>query len=161
VHSSPYPGKSVLAAVAAILIVSAAWTVRGADGETFGAGVTVTTPTPLASIVARPSDFEGKTVRVDGVVTAVCEVAGCWMALAPSAEASTQALRFKVEDGVIVFPLRARGRRASAQGVVERIAGHDAHGREAAAEHAHQEKRHADPPASTLWHVRATGAIVY
>jgi hypothetical protein len=158
---SRLPRTSVIAACAAILVASAAWTTQGAGADTFGGGVTLPTVTPLASVIARPADFEGKSVRVEGVVTAVCEVAGCWMALAPSTAAPGQTLRFKVDDGVIVFPLTARGRRASAQGVVERIARHDAHGREAAAEHAHQEGRHPDAPASTLWHVRATGAVVY
>lgn len=160
-HLSRFHGTWAIAACAATLTVSAALTVRGAGADTFGGGVTLPAVTPLASVIARPAEFEGKAVRVEGVVTAVCELAGCWMALAPSAGASGQTLRFKVEDGVIVFPLSARGRRASAQGIVERIARHDAHGREAAAEHAHQEGRHTDPPASTLWHVRATGAVVY
>lgn len=133
----------------------------GAGPQKLGAGVTVAAVTPLASVAARPASFEGQTIRVDGVVTAVCEVAGCWMALAASQDAQSPTVRFKVDDGVVVFPVSARGRRASAQGVVERIAVDDAHGREAAAEHADHEGRSPASPTATLWHVRATGAVVY
>ena len=36
--------------------------------------------TPIADVVKSPKDFVGKTIRVDGVATAVCEAMGCWMA---------------------------------------------------------------------------------
>jgi hypothetical protein len=152
--------RVVKAGLSVLGVVMLAAVLNGAGGETLGAGVTIEKATPLATVLARPEQFEGKTIRVEGVVTAVCEVAGCWMALAPDQGSRGATLRFKVEDGVIVFPLHARGRRASAQGVVERIARHDAHGHEAAAEHAHQEGRTATARAATQWHVRATGAVL-
>lgn len=133
---------------------------RAAGPSTVGAAPNLPTVTSIADVTAKPQAYEGKTVRVEGVVTAVCTVAGCWMALAPSNALSAAALRFKVEDGVIVFPIGARGRRATAQGVVERIQMGDAHAHEAAAEHAHAE--HAGGSAvSDQWHVRATGATIY
>jgi hypothetical protein len=60
-------------------------------------------------------------------------------------------------DGKIVFPITARGKRAAAQGVVERIAGGE--GQEAAAELARQQGAKAEAPAK--WRIAATGAVVY
>jgi hypothetical protein len=65
----------------------------------------------------------------------------------------------KVDDGVIVFPVTAKGHRAVAEGVVERVgASGDSH--EAAAEHA----KHSPSSLSETsrhWQVKATGALVY
>jgi hypothetical protein len=133
---------------------------QGAGPQTFGAPPSLAEVTPIAQVVARPADFEGKAVRLDGVVTAVCQMMGCWMALAPIDNPRGPAVRFKVEDGVIVFPVSAKGKRASAQGVVEFIAPADLHGREAAAEHAQHDGR-ATATAPALWHIKATGAVVY
>jgi hypothetical protein len=125
---------------------------------TLGAGVTLTDATPIATLAATPADFEGKTVRVEGVVRAVCTHMGCWMSLAPTDAADAPTVRFKVEDGVIVFPVSAKGKRATAQGTVERIGGADAESKEAAAEHA---KAQGAAAASATWQIRATGAVIY
>lgn len=134
---------------------------QGAGSDTYGVAPTLTDATSIEALSARPAEFIGKTVRVEGVVTAVCQMMGCWMALAPTDNANGPTVRLKVEDGVIVFPVSAKGKRASAQGVVERIGTGDAEGREAATEHAHQEGRAAEAPAAVLWHLKTTGAIVY
>jgi hypothetical protein len=56
-----------------------------AADTTLGSGVTLETATPIADVIAKPASFAGQTVRVEGVVTAVCEHMGCWMTLAPPA----------------------------------------------------------------------------
>lgn len=128
--------------------------------ETFGAGVSLTETTPLVHLLDRPSDFEGKTVRVEGTVTAVCMHMGCWMALAPDKASDARTVLVKVDDGVIVFPLSAKGRRAVAEGVVERIGVNNAEGQKAAAEHA-ADAAQAKSNVRTLWQLKATGALVY
>ena len=45
------------------------------------------------------------------------------MALAPQGAADSRTLLLKVDDGVIVFPVTAKGRRAVAQGVVQKVGG--------------------------------------
>ncbi len=130
-----------------------------AAAETYGTAPTVPDATPIAQLLARPADFLGKTVRVEGIVTGVCTMMGCWMAIAPADAPKGPAILIKVDDGVIVFPASARGKRATAQGVVERI-GTSAEGQEAAREHAEQEGR-AKTDSSTNWQIKATGAIVY
>ena len=103
-------------------------------------------------------------MRVEGVVTDVCTMMGCWMGLAPTDAPKGQAILIKVDDGVIVFPTSARGKRATAQGVVERVGAADAEGQEAAHEHAEHEGRKpssSDSAETVRWQIKATGAIVY
>lgn len=124
--------------------------------ERFGAGVTLKEPTPLASVIEQPSSYEGKTVAVEGIVTAVCSEMGCWMALAPS-ERSDKALLIQVaHDGVVIFPMSAKGKRATAQGTVER---NGRHGRAAEKEHA-EHRDQAEPEAVGGWQISATGAVL-
>ena len=102
--------------------------------------------------------FVGKTIRVDGTATAVCAHMGCWMAVSETAKAESATVRLKVEDGVIVFPVSAKGKAVSAQGTFERIKADDEEGKEAASEHA---KHQAKPEAATAkYQLKATGAIV-
>lgn len=72
--------------------------------------------TPIEEILATPDAWVGKTVRIEGRVAEVCTKMGCWMDLVSPEDARMQV---KVDDGVIVFPLEAVGRRASAEGEVE------------------------------------------
>lgn len=123
--------------------------------EKLGTGVSLKEATPIASLVERPADFVGKTIRIDGVATAVCEHMGCWMAVAPEGDAKATTVRLKVEDGVIVFPLSAKGKKVSAEGVFEEVKASDAEGKEAAGEHATH-----DPKASKTYQLKATGAII-
>jgi hypothetical protein len=125
-----------------------------AADERFGAGVTLEKATPIKALYDTPQDFVGKTIRIDGIVTAVCEEMGCWMALGDE-EKSTQTIRFKVDHGAgIVFPLKARGMKASAQGVFERIAADDREGQEAASEEAKASQF------GRTFQIKATGAVV-
>jgi uncharacterized protein DUF4920 len=132
--------------------------VQIAASETYGGGVTLPEVTPLTRVLQKPADFEGRNVRIEGVVTEVCTEMGCWMALAPGT-ADKQTMLVQVEhDGVIVFPVSAKGHRAAAQGTLERIGG-SAEGREAAAELA--AKQPAAEKAPVSWRIKATGAVVY
>ena len=150
--------------ITTLLIISASGATYGAD--TFGAAPTVKDATPIPQLLAKPADFQGKTVRVEGIVTGVCTMMGCWMGLAPVDTPKGPSILIKVDDGVIVFPASARGKRATAQGVVERVGAADAEGQEAAREHAEHEGKTEGPPSpagsgATSWQIKATGAIVY
>jgi len=132
--------------------------VWAAADETFGTGVKLTESTPIKSLYDNPKAFVGKTIRLDGVVTAVCDSMGCWMALAPG-ESPDQTVRFKVDHGAgIVFPLSARGKKASAEGVFEAIAEADHEANEAA-----REQTAAQPKGAEFgknYQIKATGAVV-
>ena len=152
-----------------------------AQDSKFGTGVSLTEATPIKALVNHPEDFVGKTVRIDGVATAVCENMGCWLAISTSAGKDAETIRVKVEDGVIVFPITAKGKQVSAEGVFEEVTAEV--GKEAAAKHAAHHPStpdpkakpdahagHAAPPtpqatepaaaASKKYQIKATGAIV-
>ena len=124
--------RGALVAMAVVGLVAAA--PRG--DEKFGKGVTLTEATPLKALFETPEKFVGKTIRIDGVATAVCAEMGCWMALGESATAENT-VRLKVEhDGKIVFPISLMGQKASAEGVFVKIGADDHEAKEAAREHA-------------------------
>lgn len=86
-------------------------------GKTYGAGVSAdAAAVKVDDLLANPRSYEGKTVRVEGMVTDVCPKRGCWIDLAGSAPG--QKLRFKVDDGVMTFPMEAKGSQATVQGTV-------------------------------------------
>jgi len=120
-----------------------------------GAGVALADATPIKALIEKPADYVGKTVRIDGVATAVCENMGCWLAVAPEDDPKGATVRLKVEDGVIVFPVSAKGRKVSAEGVFEAIGATDEHSHEAAGGHA---KHNADT--ATKFQIKATGAVI-
>ena len=125
-----------------------------AEETKYGAGVTLKEATPIKALVENPQQFVGKTIRVDGVATAVCEHMGCWMAVGPEGDDSGATVRLKVEDGVIVFPVSAKGRQVSAEGVFE-LVGKDEESKDAAGEHATH-----DSNAQKQYQLKATGAVV-
>ncbi|HWN70542.1 MAG TPA: DUF4920 domain-containing protein [Haliangium sp.] len=85
-------------------------------GTVYGAGVSQTESVAMATLLADPKAYEGKTVRVEGTVTDVCPKRGCWFEMA--GEQPGQKMRFKVRDGEMVFPMDAKGKYALAEGVV-------------------------------------------
>ena len=102
-----------------------------AAGETkLGTGVTLKETTPIKALVDQPAAHVGKTLRIDGVATAVCTHMGCWLAVAAEGDEQGPTVRLKVDDGVIVFPVTAKGRKVSAEGVFE-VVGSSAESKEA------------------------------
>ena len=85
-------------------------------GATFGAGIKLSETTPIATILADPKAFAGKSVKVEGMVVDVCPMRGCWMDLAGAAPG--EKLKFKVVDGEMTFPPDAKGKYATAEGVI-------------------------------------------
>ncbi len=104
----------LMGAVLALMLTASAQA-----GDTLGTGVTATETTSIAKILADPDAYVGKTLRIEGKVMDVCPRAGCWMDLAQ--EDGQSALRVKVDDGVLVFPMTAKGKLAVAEGVLESI----------------------------------------
>ncbi|HSN85383.1 MAG TPA: DUF4920 domain-containing protein [Thermoanaerobaculia bacterium] len=100
-----------------VTLATTAGAVQAQAQTTYGAGVEVAEETPVARILADPDAYVGKKVRIEGKVTDVCPMAGCWMEL----DQEGKTIKVKVDDGVIVFPTTAKGQPAVAEGVVESI----------------------------------------
>jgi hypothetical protein len=82
----------------------------------YGKAITLKEPTRVSAILAEPEKYNGKKVLVEGPVVDVCAKRGCWIRLGSDKE--FESIQFKVEDGVMVFPLDAKGKSARAEGVV-------------------------------------------
>lgn len=83
-----------------------------------GKALTLNEPQAVAAVLAKPDPLVGKVVQVKGKVTEVCQMMGCWMALADLE--SAQVLRVKVNDGDIVFPKESVGKVAIAEGTLSK-----------------------------------------
>lgn len=144
-------------AMTMVLVAFMFGVVAQAADTKYGAGVTIATATPIKELYASPEKFVGKTVRVDGIVTAVCTEMGCWLALG-AADNPDQAVRFQADhDGKIVFPITLKGKQASAEGVFIKIAAGDKEAREAAGEHAASQPKAAE--FGSRYQFQVTGAV--
>ena len=106
--------KSLLYTLLPFAFVGLSMTLAG-DPEKYGSELTLEETTPIVEILESPTKFEGKLVQVSGKVSDVCKKMGCWIEITDT-EAS--AIRFKVDDGVIIFPQDSKGKSAVAEGVV-------------------------------------------
>jgi len=93
-------------------------------GEKLFNGVTLSTSTPIADIIAAPANFEGKVVRVEGFIVTVCQEQGCYVTLqSPAADQ----LNLKVVDGVLDFRDHASvGNYAIGEGISQQAGEHGA-----------------------------------
>lgn len=68
----------------------------------------------LAKVLANPSEYAGQTVRVEGVIVRSCKKEGCWMEMAPKADAKGVRVTFK--DHGFFIPLKSAGSKVKAEG---------------------------------------------
>lgn len=157
--------KRTIALATILLLASSLFALAGGpEGKVYGSGVTLEESVAIETLLAEPESFVGKSVRVDGVITGVCKMRGCWMKV--SNPETGNGVRIKVEDGVIVFPYSAMGSKASAEGVFEAIPieVEEAKHKEKAEE---QGKDHENCTVGALkkknviYQIRGTGAVVY
>jgi len=100
--------------------VSAPMTVgAGNDAEPgagkYGAPVTVKKAVSVAKVQKDPARFEGKILRLEGVVKAVCQGQGCWVEIADPKGASIIARSL---DESVLLPKDCKGSRIVVQGVM-------------------------------------------
>lgn len=85
--------------------------------EHFGAAFTLSEPSDLATVLARPTEFKSKPVLVEGLVRRACSRKGCWMELTPSESAPGCRVTFK--DYGFFVPKDSAGSRARIEARVE------------------------------------------
>lgn len=88
--------------------------VKPLDKTKFGQPITESTTVPLPSIVKDPSQFTNKTVRTEGMVSAVCQSMGCWMQIADTSGKA----HIKMAGHAFFVPKESSGHRAVVQGKV-------------------------------------------
>ncbi len=94
-------------------------TAEKSEATLYGEKLTLTDTTAISRILSNPDDFVDKKVLVNGEVLDVCPNRGCWMDIGGNKPG--EKIRVKVEDGVIVFPVEAKGNEALAEGEVEKL----------------------------------------
>ena len=100
-----------------VLVLSLCLLAIGSAGDKrFGKKITLKEKTKISDIMANPEKFDGKKVLVEGTIVDVCQKRGCWIKIGSDKEFET--MTFKVEDGVITFPMDVKGKTAVAQGTV-------------------------------------------
>ncbi|MCX6132551.1 MAG: DUF4920 domain-containing protein [Ignavibacteriales bacterium] len=100
-----------------VLLLSLCLLTIGFAGEKkFGKKITLKEKTKISDIMANPEKFDGKKVLVEGAIVDVCQMKGCWIKIGSDKE--FESMTFKVEDGVITFPMDVKGKSALAQGIV-------------------------------------------
>jgi len=107
---------SILRWTGVIVLAIAASLATAGTTKKYGKALTLKTPVKISAILAAPEKYDGKKVLVEGPVVGVCEKRGCWIRLGSDRE--FESIQFKVDDGVIVFPMDAKGKTARAEGVV-------------------------------------------
>jgi hypothetical protein len=117
--------------------------------------------TSIAQLNASPEQFVGKNVQVKGRVTEVCQMMGCWMAIAHPH--SDEIIRIQVKDGELVFPNNAAGKTAVAEGKFVKIEMTKEQALARAKHEAEENGRKFDPAAkvsTTIYQVEGTGAVL-
>ncbi len=80
-----------------------------------GAAIGKSKKVSLAKVIANPSKYADKMVRVEGVIVRSCKMEGCWLELAPKENAKT--VRVKMKDHGFFVPLDSAGASAKAEGI--------------------------------------------
>ncbi len=101
-------------ALALLLLIPAC--LQAAEARKYGQPLGLKDAVKVTEILANPDKYAGKKVRVKGLVTDVCEERGCWIKIG----ADKQEIMFKVEDGVMAFPMAAKGSPVVAEGTVSK-----------------------------------------
>lgn len=108
--------KKVCCAILLVVLPAALPLLAGQ--QKLGQGVTIKTATAVKAILAEPEKYLGKEVMVEGEITKVCQMAGCWIMLKDAS--SAEPIMVKVDDGVIVFPKDGAGKKVAVQGKLEK-----------------------------------------
>lgn len=141
-------------------ILAAAGLLSAADLK-LGQPFTAKEPVALATLLATPGDYVGKTVQVKGKIVEVCQMMGCWLDLTNE---DGQKIRIKVEDGEIEFPKDASGKTVVAEGKFNKLELTREQAIARAEEEAKDKGRKFDPASVkggvTIYQIQGTGAVI-
>jgi len=143
-----------------VFVLAAAGLLSAAEVK-LGKPLTLKEPVSVATLLAHPSDYVGKTVQVKGKIVEVCQMMGCWMDLTND---EGQKVRIQVNHGEIEFPKDAAGKMAIAEGKLneEELSREQVVAR--AEEEAKEAGRKFNPDSiksgATIYEIQGTGAVV-
>lgn len=82
--------------------------------DAFGAPIAEAEPLKAADVLAAPDQFAGKTILVEGNVSEVCQVTGCWITM----KGADAQMRIRFKDYGFFVPKDCAGRTARIEGVL-------------------------------------------
>lgn len=86
--------------------------------QEYGDGLTETAEIRIGHLLSNPGDYVDKAVKVVGLVNDVCPMRGCWVEIIE--QQTSERIRFKVQDNVVIFPVEAVGQEIIAEGILRR-----------------------------------------
>lgn len=89
---------------------------RAGDRISRGSALTGAKKVSLLKAMKSPEKYAGKNVTVEGVIVRACKMEGCWLELAPTAEAKS--IRVKMKDHSFFVPLNSAGLNAKVEGTM-------------------------------------------
>ena len=107
-YRAPWIARWLVAA----FVLTAAKADVGAVEQTFGASLTLESPTRLAAVVAEPDRYADEKILLSGRLTDLCTKKGCWTVLADG----DATVRVRFEDYGFFLPPDALGRHALVEG---------------------------------------------
>ena len=131
-------------------------------GETkLGKPLSVKEPMAIATVLAKPGDYVGKTIAVKGKISEVCQEMGCWMELTNEAG---QAIKIQVNHGDLEFPKDGAGKMAIAEGKLTKSEMSKDEAIAAAKEEAKDKGKSFDPASvkgpKTVYQIQGSGAVI-
>ncbi len=84
---------------------------------TYGQAITEKSLTRLADIVHSPSNFTDKTVRLEGLVSAVCQHQGCWLEIQDAEDKA----HIKMSGHSFAVPKSIQDKRVAIQGKLVKV----------------------------------------
>ncbi|KPJ89046.1 MAG: hypothetical protein AMS18_12835 [Gemmatimonas sp. SG8_17] len=131
-------------------------------GAKYGEELTLSETTRISQVLNDPESYVGQRLLVEGTVVNVCEMRGCWLELA--SDRDFEKLRIKVDDGVMVFPMSARGQKARVEGVFEKLTLTEEEALEQARHQAEEHGTEFDPSVvsgpATIYQLKGIGALI-
>ena len=110
--------KIVAAAVVVMLGSAVAMAAEPPAKQMYGKAFTVKEAAlPVQTVIQKSDAYDGKTVKISGVVTKVCQAKGCWFEVAE--KDGTPGVRIKSADYSIFVPKDSAGRRAVVEGTLK------------------------------------------
>lgn len=110
--------KAILILCAVTLAVTSAFVWRAVAKPTRFGAFTGAPRAEIAAVIDRPAEFLGRTVAIEGDVTAQCKASGCFF----SFRSGTQSLRVDLRDVAATAPNR-EGRHARVEGQLQAYSG--------------------------------------
>ena len=154
--------KTLLTLAATLTLAGLATPATAGDGKAYGKALTKEAKAvTVAELVDSPEKYVGERVRVKGVVTDVYTHRGCWIKIGGE---DGKTVRFKVQDGEIVFPVETKGQRCDAEGVWTKQVVSKEKLLEQGKHHAKREGKPFDPASvtgpQTFYQLKGLGAVL-